>query len=248
MTDEQLARAKQMREEGMIYREIGKILDMSYSSIYYYLNPAYQQHCANYSTDHQKEMNEKARRYRATHKEKRRKYREVHQDERMTYNAKYRAEHREELRRKGRKYYADHKEKMDAYGIAYYAAHKKDKSEYCAQYYIDHKKERSAYNAKYRSEHKERGPVYCATRRALLLGATIGNGAEIAEIYRRAKEDLKVRCYLCGKLIPKGHRHVDHIMPLSKGGSHRPSNLAVACDKCNQCKFNKLPNEVGVLL
>ena len=93
---------------------------------------------------------------------------------------------------------------------------------------------------------------YGAKHRALIagsiIGATAAQKAEIAEIYRRAHDDSKVRCYLCGKLIPKGHRHVDHIQPLSKGGAHRPSNLAVACDKCNLSKNAKLPAKVGVLI
>ena len=92
--------------------------------------------------------------------------------------------------------------------------------------------------------------VYTRLRRrdVLIARATIGNQDEIKEIYRIAKERLRVRCYLCGDLIPKGHRHVDHIIPISKGGHHRPSNLAVACDGCNLKKHAKMPREVGLLL
>lgn len=82
----------------------------------------------------------------------------------------------------------------------------------------------------------------------MILGATVGNLAEIKELYRKAKEDPKVRCYLCKKLIPIDHRHVDHIVPLSQGGAHRSSNLAVACDECNLKKSAKLPEEIGLLL
>jgi len=119
-------------------------------------------------------------------------------------------------------------------------------------YNAAHRKERAQYAVEYREKH----PVECAAwggiRRALIAGVAVGlslaQKQEIKEIYRRAREDEKVRCYLCDKLIPPGHRHVDHIMPLSKGGKHIPSNLAVACDKCNEHKHSKLPYEVGVLL
>jgi len=125
------------------------------------------------------------------------------------------------------------RERARAYDAAYHKAHKKE----VAAYQKAHLSERAAHNAGRR-----------VLKAGTLIRATVNQLAEIAEIYRHAKEDPKVRCYLCGKLIPKGHRHVDHIMPLSKGGKHKPSNLAVACDTCNLSKYNKLPNEVGILL
>lgn len=105
-----------------------------------------------------------------------------------------------------------------------------------------HKKEIQRYAKRYerRKRHK---PRY-----ARIQKMAAGDPKEIKEIYRKAKEDPKVRCYLCGKLIPIGHRHVDHIVPLSKGGVHRPSNLAVACDNCNREKHTKMPEEVGILV
>lgn len=117
-----------------------------------------------------------------------------------------------------------------------------------AKYRRDHRVQRAVYQAVYRRDHQSERTAYNAAREALILGATIGNLAEIKEIYRRAKEDARIRCYLCGKLIPIGHRHVDHIIPLSRGGAHRPSNLAVACDECNLNKGRKTPEDLGLLL
>ena len=71
---------------------------------------------------------------------------------------------------------------------------------------------------------------------------------QLQDMHRAGLSYQKIQDVICDKLIPPGHRHVDHIIPLSKGGKHIPSNLAVACDKCNEHKHSKLPYEVGVLL
>jgi len=42
-------------------------------------------------------------------------------------------------------------------------------------------------------------------------------------------------CLYCGNAAT----HVDHIIPVTKGGSHAPSNLASACEHCNKSKNNR---------
>lgn len=56
---------------------------------------------------------------------------------------------------------------------------------------------------------------------------------------------IKVRdnytCQMCGKYMPdEVGLHIDHIVPVSKGGKTVPSNLQVLCDKCNRSKSNKI--------
>ena len=48
-------------------------------------------------------------------------------------------------------------------------------------------------------------------------------------------------CQSCGKYMPdEVGLHIDHIVPVSKGGKTVPSNLQVLCSKCNGNKSNKL--------
>ena len=47
-------------------------------------------------------------------------------------------------------------------------------------------------------------------------------------------------CQICGKYMPdEVGLHIDHIIPISKGGKSIPSNLQVLCSKCNGKKSNK---------
>lgn len=48
-------------------------------------------------------------------------------------------------------------------------------------------------------------------------------------------------CVICGSSSKQGARlHVDHIIPVSKGGKSVPSNLRTLCERCNIGKSNKI--------
>jgi hypothetical protein len=49
-------------------------------------------------------------------------------------------------------------------------------------------------------------------------------------------------CYWCGKPVGASY-HVDHVIPLTRGGSNGPENLVISCPTCNLRKGNKLPGE-----
>jgi len=40
-------------------------------------------------------------------------------------------------------------------------------------------------------------------------------------------------CQYCGRSAPGVVLHVDHVVPVSKGGSNDMSNLVTACEDCN---------------
>lgn len=51
----------------------------------------------------------------------------------------------------------------------------------------------------------------------------------------------KFRCQICGSCAQDGVKlHVDHIIPVSKGGQTIASNLRVLCDRCNMGKSDKV--------
>lgn len=68
-----------------------------------------------------------------------------------------------------------------------------------------------------------------------------GGDHTAADIQRQCKAQ-KGKCYYCGVKVGDGY-HVDHVVPLSRGGSNGPENIVIACPSCNSRKHDKLPHE-----
>lgn len=64
--------------------------------------------------------------------------------------------------------------------------------------------------------------------------------ADIDRIYRQQNGC----CQYCGiRVYDRKDYHVDHVVPLSRGGTNYPANLVIACTKCNISKGDKLLHE-----
>ncbi len=109
---------------------------------------------------------------------------------------------------------------------------------------------KEASEEKYRPRHLERrhqwgqeNPelerVYRHARRARLRNA---QGSHTAQDIQEQHKRQKGKCYWCGSKLPKRY-HIDHVIPLSRGGSNDASNLVIACQKCNLSKHDRLPHE-----
>lgn len=59
-----------------------------------------------------------------------------------------------------------------------------------------------------------------------------------AEVRIRVMKRDKFRCTYCGASGNDVELEIDHIHPISKGGSNHMSNLTTACRCCNQSKSN----------
>jgi len=59
------------------------------------------------------------------------------------------------------------------------------------------------------------------------------------EIYNRTEG----HCGICGKFIPLGEYTIDHIIPLSKGGTNDLDNLQACCSFCNKAKDDSMGDD-----
>jgi len=76
-------------------------------------------------------------------------------------------------------------------------------------------------------------------RRALALGS--GGEHTAAQIWELFVKQQGL-CFYCGDDITAEY-HVDHYIPLTRGGSNDISNIVLACPHCNLSKNNRLPSE-----
>lgn len=121
-------------------------------------------------------------------------------------------------------------------------------AEYRKKYYEKNKEILRMNKKQYVKNNAELYRKYAQERRCRLLNAEGSyNLKDIIEII----EGQGYKCVYCEKEI-KNKYSIDHIIPLSKGGSNWPENIQLVCPSCNSRKKNKCPEkfakEIGFLL
>jgi len=183
---------------------------------------------AAYRVDHREEAKALAAAWRAAHPERVKTrtaaYNLLHHEERLAYNAAHRAE----AKSRNAAYHAVHSEERAIAKRAYRAAHREECRASYAAYYLAHRDELRAKG--WRDNAKRRGGKGCEHADCLTLGAT--------QLAWQTNEHV---CYLCGVPVQRGvNLHMDHVVPLARGGAHCAENLRPACAHCNQSKGSRV--------
>src|SRR3546814_355768 len=96
-----------------------------------------------------------------------------------------------------------------------------------------------------RKANPEKYKSYSDNYRALKAGAEGTYSEDDAKALLKRQKNKCAHSW-CGQSL-SGGKHLDHIHPLSKGGSNWPSNLQYLCPKCNLQKGAKDPIEFAQL-
>lgn len=155
-------------------------------------------------------------------------WRKENYDKFQAYQKRYAELNRERLRERIRRYAQANRDKVRQWGIASRARRKAL---------------RAATNKAWRQRNQARCRALSSIKRARKRNATVGSVKEIAAFYAYVKNGNRLRCHYCGKATKKGDRHVDHIVPLARGGAHAVSNLCCSCSFCNMSKHTRTDEE-----
>jgi hypothetical protein len=151
--------------------------------------------------------------------DKRKQYAE-NPEPQLESNRKWAAANPEKMREKHRRWQAANPEKEHAKHSKWYAANREKKLEQNRGWY---------------AAHPEKLREKSSRHRAIERNASIGK-VDLEFIWNRANGI----CYLCGKAIDPSDVHYDHVIHLSKGGSHSNDNLRPTHSRCNVKKSNKI--------
>lgn len=142
------------------------------------------------------------------------------------------------------KYYREeNKEKMSAWKKLYYQANKEKFSKYGKTYYQNNKEKISLRIKRwgYSENGKVSRKVSGHNRRALEKSLT---KKIVSCVYRdNIKQYGVLTCVLCGGIIPFGEDSLEHLIPLSRGGTNNYDNLGIAHLSCNLKKGTKTTEE-----
>lgn len=152
-------------------------------------------------------------------------------EHRTEYNRKYSSENREQVRANKNAWNQAHPEKARARTRAWVAANPEKKR---ANNIAWEKANREKMRAKER-KWAANNPQKVAEKNLRRQGRVLAKG-----IFRINKKEieklLSMPCFYCGQTK---NQSLDHVIPVSRGGTHSIGNLVTACRSCNSSKRDR---------
>lgn len=148
---------------------------------------------------------------------------------------------REEIKLRSRKWYADNEQRAKETKKRYLEnpEHKQRAHERARSWAAANPERLQEMKDRWNREHPEVGRVAQHRRRARIY-ATDGSFtvSDVAKLYELQSGE----CAGCRADLSNGFE-VDHVMPISRGGSNWPSNLQLLCVSCNRKKSAMHPDD-----
>lgn len=164
-------------------------------------------------------------------------YEKSHRDERKAASARWRKANPERAKEMHAKYRAENPGKEKASGDRWHVEHPDSVKKANAKYRAKHHGKVKEACDKWKAEHPENMRATWHKRRIQEKNA--GGSFTVADIRALLKRQ-KEKCVVCRTDISKSY-HIDHVMPLSLGGSNDIWNIQLLCPFCNLSKKNKHP-------
>lgn len=128
------------------------------------------------------------------------------------------------------------KEYLTKWYADYYQAHKDKYYERGKKWNEEHRDKCREYDKRYRDKYPEKVRVKFNRRRNAI-------GAHTPQEVTQHLVTQKYKCWWCGRRITGKNYHVDHRIPLSRGGTDYANNIVISCPHCNMSRADRLPHE-----
>lgn len=141
--------------------------------------------------------------------------------------------------KRSKKHYQDNREKRLAYQASRYRANSGYAIEYAREWRKNNPDKTKQYHKEYFEKNKDKEKIRMRAKQSKRRALKKNNGT----FYISAKEINKIlnsRCIICEK---QENITLDHIVPISRGGSHSIGNIQPMCLDCNMKKINKTMTE-----
>jgi 5-methylcytosine-specific restriction endonuclease McrA len=177
-------------------------------------------------------------------------YYEVNSDLKKEYDKKYYEENKESIAAAAKKYYEKNKEALIAYKKDYHQKNKEAYNERSRMRYQENKEALKPYKSEYAKNNRAMYNEAKRRRRARMLG----NGVEVyTEL--QVLETYGTDCHICNRPVDMSAPrrsgdpgwetglHIDHVIPISRGGQDSLANVRPSHGVCNLKKHANLGRE-----
>lgn len=148
---------------------------------------------------------------------------------------------KERILEQNRRWVQNNKRRHSELTRRWYAKNKERRAEKSREWWLANSEANNAYIRQWRKE----SPKYLATKAK--RRETISQACIIEQFSRQAVYDRDGGfCYICGKPVDQNNWHLDHVVPLTRGGDHAFDNCAVTHPVCNLKKGTKTPWEMDM--
>ena len=170
-------------------------------------------------------------------KESKRIYAERNKEKIKEYFKEYYKNNKDKIKKSTKEYQENNREKVRKYKKEYRSRDKTKNmmKEYLKEYQKNNKDKLNEYFKEYQKNNKDKMIFYSSQRRALRAG---NGGNYTPEQRKEMLEYFDYKCAYTGECI-RNNLHIDHIIPVTKGGSNYIYNLVPSTPSANMSKGNK---------